>query len=462
MNTNRTILIWGATGDLSRKKLLPALFELYRKREIRDTPVVCLGRKEFSKEEFLKEMDAHSLKAKDAKAYEEYTRNLYYKKIETTDSKELAAFVNKVDKTHHCKGRMLAYLALPSELFKPVLDCMDRNGLVTKKLLIAFEKPFGHDSLSAASLNREVTKRISEKQIYRVDHYVGKSLVNNILTLRFSNPLFQTIWDAKHIDNIQAVFSEDFGIGTRGEYYDSAGAIRDFIQNHALQIIALATMKKPAKYTSQMIKKEKTSILRTLEVPNKENTVIGQYESYLSEKNVKPHSKTETFVAFQTQIKKPEWKGVPIYVRTGKYLDKKCSEINIVLKRNKDQKQNIISIRLGPEQEGFAIRMHEDSPFGNHELKPITVEHCYKCEFGANTPEAYERLLTDMLAENQNLFISWEELKESWKFTDNLIKKANQTKLHQYNKGSTGPAVSNRLLSKQGREWVYVERKITI
>lgn len=458
------ILIFGATGDLAKKKLLPALFTLYKKKKLVDTPIVAIGRRALTKDQFIDEMNLRELEERDAATFHTLTTNLSYHQVDFTDKNPIS-FVNnlhELDKKHQCNGRKLCYLATSYTLFGKILDFLNHAGLFDKvKTQIAFEKPFGFDKKSAKKLQKNIISRINEKNVYRVDHYLGKSMVDILLTLRRVNPMFSALWNAKHVDNVQLVLAEDFGIEGRGEYYDRAGAIRDVVQNHLLQMLALVSMELPANLNAESLRTEKVRVIKKLIAPKAKDIVQGQYAQYKQESDVSPDSKTETFLAFKTYIKTARWSQVPFYIKTGKYLDKKYSEINLVLKADKDQKQNIISIRLGPEQEGIAIQSYSHAP-EQSALHPITLEYCHRCEFGPNTSEAYERIFLEMLKEDQTIFTRWDEIDASWSFIEKLIKNTKKTPLHIYARNSRGPLESNSLVNKDKREWVYVERKITI
>lgn len=462
---NAAIIVFGATGDLAKKKIMPALFAMYRKKNLVNTPIVAIGRRAMTKDEYLSESGAIHFKNKNEDVYNIFASNLFYQQVEIEDKHPagLKSILERVDREYHCNGEKIVYLAVSSELFAPILDLLKRaHALDRNKVKIAFEKPFGFDRVSAIKLNKEITRRVPEKQIYRVDHYLGKSMVDNLLAIRSFNPILTTLWNRENIDNIQVVAMEDFGIGERGDYYDRYGAVRDVVQNHLLQVLAITCMDPPKESSAEKVSATKLKILDKLRVPKTKDIVVGQYEGYLSEKNVSPNSKTETFAAFKSGINVPEWKNVPIYIKAGKFLNKSCSEINLVLKRGKNQKTNVISVRIGPEQEGIAILAYAKDYNENEKIRPITLEYCHKCEFGINTPESYERIISEMIAGNHRIFAGWKEVETSWKFIDRLIKNAKKSHLHKYAPKSSGPESADKLLNKDGREWVSFDRKITI
>lgn len=466
------IILFGATGDLAKKKLLPALFSLYKKRKLENVPVVCVGRRALSIEEYRSLMGLE-MYAQDP-SYLGFTKQLFYRAVSldadgTQFSKEISDIGNRF-KTR----KKLVYLSISQDLFDPTIKLLQRSKLLGSSTSVAFEKPFGQDLASSEKLHNSLKKVFKEHQIYRVDHYLGKDLVDNLMTMRFSNALFEQLWNRSVVDNVQIVLSEDLGIEGRGEYYDSAGAIRDMVQNHIMQVLSLTAMDLPLKSGAESIRDAKVSVIKKLAKVKPSDVVVGQYLSgnvagapvpgYLEESEVRKGSKTETFVAFKTFISSTRWKGVPFYIKTGKRLDSKYAEVNLVLKKPVNYGSvaaNIISVRLGPKQEGIALQCNSQIP-GTREIKPITLEFCHKCEFGPNSAESYERLFGEMLSGNQALFARWDEVKESWKFTDALLKTARSSVLHSYAAGTSGPGASDLLLKKDNRFWVRVDRKLTI
>lgn len=449
------IILFGATGDLAKKKLLPALFSLHRKGELK-MPLLCIGRRELSKEGYVKELGLQMFEHDPN--YQSFLKQLHYLAVSLDgDPTEFKKLVAKFKGT----SQMYVYLAISPELFTPTVKFLKRSNILDTKTRIAFEKPFGRDLRSAVALDKSLRGVFGEKQIYRVDHYLGKDLVDNMLTMRFANRLFESLWSAKDIENVQIVLSEDVGVEGRGGYYDTSGAIRDMVQNHIVQLISLVAMEPPKDRNAEAIRDAKVAVVKRLEPVTSSELVIGQYRGYLSEEEVATGSRTETFVAFKTGVKTPRWKGVPFYVKTGKKLAEKYSEINLVLKRGSKlfaSDNNVISIRLGPKQEGIALQTLTKMPGTAKDTHTSTLEFCYKCEFGPNSAESYERILHELFTGNHARFTRSDELLESWKFTDALIRKAKNAKLHQYAAG-TEPQETQRLI-KSG--WVRVARKLTI
>lgn len=457
------IMLLGATGDLAKKKLIPALALLFKKKKLVNVPIVCIGRRELTKDQYLDLIEFTKLQSLSYEDTRRFKDSLYYVRLdlEKTSHDAFAHDISYIDQQYQCKGDKIMYFALSADLFSPTIKTLEQAKVFSGEGFkrIAFEKPFGFDLASAESLNKTLTRVFTEDQIYRVDHYLGKELVDNILTIR-SNYLFNTLWSAKHIDNVQIVISEDMGIEGRGEYYDKSGAIRDVIQNHALQMLSLISMELPKKADAYSIQKAKCDVLKKVTSVRAQDIILGQYKDYASDSHVS-NSQTETFAAFKTGINTPRWKNVPFYIKAGKYLDKRYTEINLVLKNHNSRGNNVISIRINP-QEGVAVQFDMKSA-ANNQLKPVAMEFCHRCEFGVNTPEAYERLFSEMIEGNHMLFPSWQEIRQSWIITDAVKKVITQTRvpLHDYAKNANGPRESQDLLKKDKREWIYFERKLT-
>ena len=466
----QTIILFGATGDLAKRKLLPALAKMFENGQLNDMPIIATGRQELSTEEYLDEMDFKKICK--GEHLDQFKKQISYHSlpVDMKDAEKLYEIVSKADKKHNCKGNTLFYLSIASELFIPSLDMIEKSGLLKNgKNKIAFEKPFGHDLKSSENLNKEIMNHFKEEEVYRVDHYLGKELVENIIVFRFSNAIFEEVWNNKFVDNIQITLMEELGVINRGEYYDATGAIRDMVQNHMLQLLSLTTMEFPECIGPKCVRDEKLKVLKKIKIPKKEDIVVGQYEGYHSEKSVSPDSNTETFVAFKTEIKNKRWKGVPIYLRTGKSLEKKYSEINIILKDvshklfaqpNTLRDNNVISIRIEP-QDGLVIKFNAKKPETREELYPVAMEFCHECEFGGNTPQAYETLLPEILKGNQTLFARSDEIRESWKFTDKLRNTIKNKKPIIYKKGSSGPKEADELLQKSKHHWIKIMRKFS-
>ncbi|MBR9690265.1 glucose-6-phosphate dehydrogenase [Candidatus Woesearchaeota archaeon] len=462
---NQLIVIFGSTGDLTKKKLIPALYKLFLKDKLnKNAPIVCTGRKNLTKEQYIKLL---SFKPADNKSLGDFFRLVEYYKIniEENDFCDLENYLDKIDKKYRCKGNKVFYFSTPSSLFEPITKWIKKCGILKSGGFkrVVYEKPFGYDLKSAQKLNKIVRRIFKEKEIFRIDHYLGKELVQNIITLRFANSLFERIWNKRFIDYVQIIISEKEGVGSRGGYYDKAGATRDMVQNHLLQVLSFVAMNHPKSLSAKELSKEKVKVIKSLKRIKPTEVVIGQYKGYRKEKNVDKNSKTETFVALKTGLSNANWSGVPFYLMTGKSLSSSYAEVNIVLKDTMchlfpKKEDNVISVRIQPD-EGIAMQFNAKQP-NTDNIATVLMEFCHACEFGMATPEAYEKLLNEIMVGDQTLFTSWPEVKAAWKFTDPLIETIKDKKLVFYNKGEACPKAAKDLIQKDGRQWLHVERKI--
>lgn len=471
------IVIFGSTGDLTRRKLIPALYKLHIHRQLKSNiPIVCIGRRPLDNKGFIDLLQISKFMPKADKAsLSSFLKRIRYIKAELTDdgSKALGAGIRKIQKQCKCSNMML-YLAVPPNLFIPTVDVMKQSGMLSGAgwRRAVFEKPFGSDHASAKKLNRHISPIFKEQDIYRVDHYLGKELVQNIMVFRFANTMFEEIWNRDFVDHVQITLSETVGVETRGTYYDQAGAIRDMIQSHLLQVMALTAMEPPLTNSADDIRDEKVKIFKSLRRPKE--VVVGQYgagkvggkkvAAYRKEDKVHPHSNTETYAAVKVMIDNKRWKGVPFYLRTGKRMEKKYSEINLVLKdvacelfceERKYQGPNVITIRIQPE-EGILIHFNAKVPGQGIKLQSVDMEFCHTCLFGLATPEAYETILRDIMRGDQTLFTRWDGVEGCWKYVDPVMKLASRKKkkFPNYTAGSTGPKEADELMKKDNREWI--------
>lgn len=438
---NTVFIIFGATGDLTKRKLIPGIYNLLNHDNIKNFHILGVARKPLTKEKlinaskkFIKNPKPNLLSK--LKANSSYLR-LDFKKSSFTQLK------SKLDELSK-KGfsNKIFYLATGSNNFEIISNKIKESGILKNKsgwARVVFEKPFGLNQKSSDELNKSIKKIFKEKQIYRIDHYLGKELVENISIIRFSNKILEPLWNNKHIESIQIILDEDFGIEERGPFYDTYGAIRDMVQNHMLQLLALTTMEMPKSLSGEHIRDKKTELLKKVQI---KKTIIGQYEGYLKEKGIPKDSKTETFAAIKLEVKNKRWNGVPIYFRTGKYLDKKESKIIIKFKKTKclfeqfcPTENNELEIRIFPNA-GISFKLNAKIP-GIARTIPVKMDFCHSCVFGQNTPEGYENLFSDIIKGDQSTFIREDELQNSWKIVDKIKK----GKLYKYKKGSKGPKI---------------------
>jgi glucose-6-phosphate 1-dehydrogenase len=339
---------------------------------------------------------------------------------------------------------------------------------------VIIEKPFGHDTQSATKLNNQLKRAFSEEQIYRIDHYLGKELVQNLLVTRFANDIFKYPWNRRFIDNVQILVAEHKGVGSRGNYYEKAGVLNDMVQNHALQLVALTAMNAPATMTAKDIAAEKVKILRHLHYSTRNGrtrVVLGQYHAgtiddqrvagYREEKNVAAESSTPTFAALRLEINNKDWKGVPFYVRTGKRMQKDSARIWLQFKTKPEQmfgelqsqiRPNHLEFRIQPD-EGIALYFNVKVPGRTMQVKQYHLDFCHECEFGLNTPEAYERLLSDAVIGDKTLFTTWKETQLAWKILHPVAKACQGKARHAYAAGTWGPIAAEELIHADGREW---------
>jgi glucose-6-phosphate 1-dehydrogenase len=402
------------------------------------------------------------------------------------DHQRLAQVLQKIDGTHGTGGNRLFYLSTPPETFKPVIDCLGQCKLVRRGAVkenwqrLIIEKPFGRDLATAQELNAQLNRHFTESQVFRIDHYLGKETVQNLMVMRFANSIFEPIWNYKYIDHIQITVSETLGVGSRGGYYDQSGATRDMIQNHLFQLMALVAMEPPAALDAQSIRDEKVKVYRSVRPIRNEQvdafTVRGQYsageangqktQGYRKEKGVPADSKTETFVAMKLFIDNWRWSGMPLYLRTGKFLPDKLSEI-VVRFRSPPltlfQKQcaspvypNDLIVRVQPE-EGISWRMNGKVPGGQMNIKPVALDFLYKTTFNVEPPEAYERLIFDAMLGDQTLFIRGDEAEAAWAVIDPIEQGWAKSKNppQEYAPGTWGPKKAMDIIELDGRRWMH-------
>ena len=468
MQKSFSLIIFGATGNLAQLKLIPALYDLVEAGLLPEKmSIIGIGRKELSHQEFRQYSHRvlhqpnrhHQHPIKEEVAQKLLERMLYVSgDISQREVYDKLSQLVKQDET--CNNRMF-YLATYPDLYQTVFDHLQNSGLSDQKcgfVRVIIEKPIGSDLDSAKKLNQLLADYYKEDQIFRLDHYLGRETLQNLLTFRFGNSLFEPLINKDNIDHIQVTAAEDFGIGLRGGYYDSVGALKDVGQNHLLQMIALSTMEAPTTFDNQSVTNQRIKLLKEL-VPDEKRLVFGQYEGYLQEKDVAKNSKSDTFFAFRTQIKNERFAGVPIYVRAGKMMTRTVTEVAIIFKNQEQHlfsnltghsQGNVLIYRIQPN-EGIVLKFLSKTP--GHELKfqDEYMQYCYKHTTN-DLPDPYLRLLTDALRGDQTFFVDGEEVEAQWQFIDPLI--AKRQKLHSYQAGSWGPEAANEIIEVEGRKWI--------
>lgn len=475
-----TIIIFGASGDLTQRKLIPSLFNLFRKRR---TPkllqIVGFGATKFTNDAFRK----HLLNGMKEFAGFEFTEeewnifalNLHYvsgKYQEVNDFKKLEEYLTQTENNE--TANRLYYMALPPTLFPAIIDNLSATDQLEENggwRRVVLEKPFGTSLESAVTLNKQVHKALHENQIYRIDHYLGKETVQNILFTRFANTIYEPIWNRNYIDHIQITVSEKVGLEHRAGFYDGVGVLRDMFQNHLLQLLTLVAMEPPASFSASHLRNEKVKVLSAIKPLSPEdvstNTVRAQYKGYKQEKDVSAESTTPTYAALRLFINNWRWKGVPFYLRSGKNLAEKQSQIIIQFKEPplamfpmQTMKPNMLVLYLQPD-EGVHLRFEAKSPDKVNETRSVDMEFHYDDAFGKSAiPEAYERLLLDAIQGDASLFTRADEVETAWSIIDPILQtwETHQTPpLAVYKPSSWGPAEADVLLAKDGRRWLNEE-----
>ena len=481
------MVIFGASGDLTKRKLVPALFHLAAEGLLPASfAIVGVARREISfAQDMKKAILEYSKVAKNIppEELEAFIEKTSYHQMSFNDSggyAELKSFLEHIDREHGTCGNRLFYLSTAPEYFLEIIRRLGEHGMAAQQSAysrIIIEKPFGHDLASSRELNEEVNKVFSEEQIFRIDHYLGKEKVQNILVFRFANSIFELLWNRNFIDSIQITSAEDLGIEGRGPFYEKAGALRDVVQNHIMEVLALVTMEPPISFGACAIRDEKLKLWRSIRPLDLDNIVRGQYGPgyvqgkpvfpYRQEERVSRDSYTETFVALKIEIDNWRWAGVPIYVRVGKRLPKKVTEIAIQFKKpptllfgsrshENDIQPNLLIIRIQPD-EGISLRFGAKVPGPHTNVRPVEMDFKYSSVFEMSTATGYERLLLDALLGDQTLFTHRDGVEASWALYTPVL---NHWEGHKprnfpnYESGTWGPIDAFVLLAKEGREWV--------
>jgi glucose-6-phosphate 1-dehydrogenase len=422
------ITIFGATGDLTSRKLLPALAKLYKRKKISDKMmIVALGRRDYDTNAYLEYMKESSSAKLDLKTLEKIVE---YHQIEITNLIDYKLLVEKIRSHKHENTRELFYLAIGPELFPIVSKNINQSNLVTIGNInqsIIFEKPFGHDLESAKNISEMLWNYFDEKQIYRIDHYLGKEMIQNIMMVRFANRIFEEIWHNRSIKSVKIIAKETDGILGRAGYYDTSGALKDMVQSHLLQMLSMIAMEVPLSYHSDDVKDEKVKVLKHLSF-DRDSLVFAQYDGYLDEKNIAKDSKTETFVFLKAFVNTPRFKGVPFYLMTGKKLDQKESLIIIEFEETSEQRKwnlplstNKLYIKIAP-LDGVGLVLNSKVPGLRDDVETVELEYCIACHAVGNMSEAYEKLLLEVTEHHKSLFTRWDEIELSWHFIDQIKK----------------------------------------
>lgn len=479
-----TLVLFGATGDLSHRKLLPALYSLYMDKLLPEKfCVVGVARSKLDDSQFRSEVQKSvsnfSRQDVDQNVFEAFLEHFFYSSVDVRISEDFIRLRDKVESLEQKLGlpeQRIFYLAMAPEFFGTTTLQLKASGLSKTKSWrrLVIEKPFGHDVESARVLNDELRQVFSEEEIYRIDHYLGKEMVQNIEVIRFANSIFEPLWNNKAIANVQITSSETVGVEERAGYYEKAGALRDMVQNHMLQMVMMVAMEPPSRLNMEAIRDEKVKVLRSLrrfkEDEVTHNVIRGQYGegmvngettvAYRDEPRVSPDSSTETFVSARLYIDNFRWAGVPFYIRTGKRMASKATEIviqfkdlpkNIYFNQNGNLGPNLLVIRVYPN-EGMYIQLNAKRPGTEETVVPVAMEFSQTLQ---NSPEAYEGLLYDAMHGDSTFFTRWDEVSLAWKFVDPMARafQAEKLPLETYASGTWGPQRAHDLLAEDGFFW---------
>jgi glucose-6-phosphate 1-dehydrogenase len=483
------MVIFGATGDLSARKLLPALYNLAKQRSLpAGFAVVGAAMNELSDGDFRKHASEviHQFSRTqpiDDRVLQAFLSQLFYVKVDFSrleDFKTLAQKLQELDAANHVPGNRMYYCATPPSTYQTITLQLQAAGLNKGDGYhrIVVEKPFGSDLQSARELTATLQKVFPEDALYRIDHYLGKETVQNILAFRFANSIFEPVWNTNLIDSVQITVAEEIGIEQRGAYYDKAGAMRDIVQNHGLQLVALTAMEPPLAFEANAVRDEKVKVLRSIRPligeDIEQSTVRGQYTkgwvegqqvvAYRQEKNVAQDSQTETYAAMRIFVDNWRWAGVPFYIRAAKRMPKRVTEIRIQFKRPphltfgreamKEVDPNAITLRIQPE-EGISLKFGAKVPSAGLRIRSVTMDFQYVTSFLVDAPEAYERLLLDCMIGDPTLFVRADAVEEAWKLIDPIEEswRNGRPPLQTYAAGTWGPDAATQLLQTDGREW---------
>lgn len=416
--------IFGATGDLTTKKLIPALYRLFEEEQMPEPfTILCIGRRSYEADAFVREV--RSKLEGQYPDFEVFSRAIHYYAMDFSDPEQFPAFEAYV-KTLNIPtfGDKIYYLATAPHYFPIIARELISNKLIQRgdmRSKIVFEKPFGEDLETAKAYNKLLLESIDESQVYRIDHYLGKEMLQNIMTVRFANKIFESIWNYENIDNIKIIALESETVKQRGGYYDRSGALKDMVQNHLFQTLALVAMDSPMGLNDVLIKNEKVKVLENIQISDE--VIFGQYEGYLSEKDIPDDSRTETFVAIKAYIKTQRWRNTPFYLMTGKKMSSKVAEIVVTFKdancffEKGQPEKNVLKIEIFP-REGIILQFNGKAPGLQAYTMPMKLDYCHMCNIIGNSPEAYEKLILDVIHDDASLFTRWDEIESAWRIID--------------------------------------------
>ncbi len=458
------IIIFGASGDLVKRKLLPALYSLIAKHGTKEFCIVGASFDGVTAQDILERAKKYMPDVQD-EIWQLMLERFSYQKLDFTNRADYDALKVHIDQKKKAfklsRANTLIYFAAAANFFCDITRLCGESG-VAKRVpahqapwtRLVYEKPFGYDLNSAHKVNDCIAQFFDEDQIYRIDHYLTKELVSNIALVRFTNAMFEPLWNNRYIDNVQILLSEEESIGNRGLYYDKSGAISDVMQNHMLELLAIVGMEAPKRLSGNALRDERVKVLEHVQVID---AFVGQYESYLHEEHVAPDSKTETFAAAYLRIENERWSGVPFYLKTGKCLSKKETIIHIKFKAvdcllaKCPIDANVLTIEVSP-QAGFSLRLNAKKPGEANDVIPVNMDFCHSCIFGKRDEQAYETLLEGVMRGEQSVSVRFDEIEYAWNIID-TIKKDNRA-IYTYPCGSDGPKEIEQFNRKHGIRWI--------
>lgn len=458
---NITIILFGATGDLSKRKIIPALYRAVEHKKIEHFTLIGVAFDEVTSEEMINAAYPF-VENSDEGIWNVLHENSFYIKINFTESSDYQALNTFVQACERSQGIAVAhrlfYLATSASFFSSITSNCTQVGLLQRKNdsdffwhRIVYEKPFGFDLESAREINACIASALNETQVYRIDHYLTKEIVSNIAMIRFTNCVLEPLWSNKYIDQVHIVLSEDGGIEGRGGYYDKAGALADVVQNHMLEMLALICMETPEKLTGDYIRVQRANILKKVRFLD---GILGQYEGYLSEQYVSENSHTDTYALLKLAVDTPRWRGVPFYVKTGKKLAKKetiiyikFKQVDCLLTKGCPTDSNWLTIQIAPEAI-FSLTLNAKRPGASDQIMPVNMDFCHSCLYGLQTPQAYEVLLEEIIRGEQSVSVRFDEIEYAWQLIDRIA--AARLPLYSYESGSLGPKEEKEFNNKHG------------
>jgi len=482
-------VIFGGTGDLTKRKLIPALFSLFERKKLpKNFAIVATGRKSMSDEEYKKlmkkDLGSFIVNEQNEAVWEAFCKLFFYFifdfSSETENYNRLKEYLDALDRDFSTEGNRIYYLAVAPAYFSTIITSLKENELLENQgswQRVMVEKPFGTSLEMAKDLNEEILKSLAEENIFRIDHYLGKEMVQNIIVIRFCNSIFESMWNHKYIDNIQIISSEKIGVEKRGGYYENTGILKDMLQNHILQMLSLICMEAPVDLSPEAIRDEKVKVLKSLRLFDKETDqdkiILGQYGKgqtngedvicYRDEDKVDADSMTPTFMALKTYVDNFRWGGVPIYIRAGKRLDRRISEIIIQFKKLpgtnyydvfSETEPNVLKIRIHPA-EGIFFTINAKKPGIKMEIEKVGVDYCQIYQDSDKTVEPYEHIIIGAIQNNPSFFTRWDEIENSWNYIRSIADAVKNKKADypNYAAGSKGPKEVENFLDVDGRKW---------